>query len=191
MNQEIGSFKKKLDNTIVTIHYKQIKVSKEAILAYLKPREFNAYCENACPNHAQKWTCPPNCPPFEEYAKNYASISLYLFYTSPKQLLQITEKDRALRAYDFIKEELQSFLKKQELASEKMIAANSCEICPICKLTQGKACHIPEKIRYNLVAFGFNVNAIMKDLLQHQIEWAKENKVPDTISSLGAILNAS
>ena len=189
-NQQIGSFEKTLPNTAVKIHYKQIKLNKEHLSKYLNPNLFNSYCKNGCPNHSQKWTCPPFCPPFEEYSKNHTSISLYLLYTSPKQFIQFDEKDRSLSAYNFIKEELQSFLRKKELPNEKMIAANSCEFCKTCKVAEGKACHIPEKIRYNLVAFGFDVSAIMTDLFQHKIEWAKENKVPNMVSSVGAILNA-
>lgn len=71
-----------------------------------------------------------------------------------------------------------------------MITANSCELCKTCKVTESKTCHIPDKMRYNLVAFGFDVSAITSDLFQHNIEWAKENKIPNIVSSVGAILNA-
>lgn len=188
--QENGNFIKTLDNTSVTIHYKQIELKIKDIFEYLNPSEFNYYCKNGCSNHSQKWTCPPHCPPFEEYAKNHSIITLYLFYTSPHQFIELKEKDRSLSAYNFVKEELQSFLREKELPNEKMIAANSCELCETCKVSINKPCHIPDQIRYNLVAFGFNVSAIMSDIFEHEIEWAKENKVPNIVSSVGAILSA-
>nr|WP_320118802.1 hypothetical protein [uncultured Marinifilum sp.] len=47
---------------------------------------------------------------------------------------------------------------------------------------------MPEKIRYNLVAFGFNVSAIMNDLFQYELKWLDKDKTPDYISSLAAML---
>jgi predicted metal-binding protein len=185
-NYETGSLEKQLNNTQITIHYKHIELKTIDILSYLNPKEFNAYCKNGCPNHSQKWTCPPNCPSFENYAKDYSKISLYLFYTSPNQLKKVENK--ALSAYNFIKEELQSYLRQIEPSDGKMIAANSCEICKTCGLVSGKECHIPEKMRYNLVAFGFNVSQIMTDLFQHELKWATKDQIPDFVSSVGAIL---
>ncbi|MFA9370811.1 MAG: DUF2284 domain-containing protein [Labilibaculum antarcticum] len=183
---QTGSFTKQLNNTQITIHYKQLEINTIEILSYLNPTEFNAYCKNGCPNHSQKWTCPPNCPSFENYAKDYSKISLYLFYTSPNQLKEV--EDKALCAYNFLKEELQSYLRQIEPENGKMIAANSCELCTTCGLVLGKGCHIPDKMRYNLVAFGFNVSKIMTDLFQHELKWASKDQIPDFVSSVGAVL---
>lgn len=185
-NYQIGSLTKQHNNTQICIHYKQVELNKVDILPYLNPSEFNTYCKNGCPNHSQKWTCPPNCPSFENYAKDYSKISLLLFFTSPNQLKEV--EDKALHAYNFIKEELQSYLREIEPDNGKLIAANSCEICKTCRLVSGKKCHIPDEIRYNLVAFGFNVSQIMTDLFQHELKWANKNQIPDFVSSVGAIL---
>jgi len=185
-NYKTGSLEKQLNNTPITIHFKHIELKTTEIISYLNPKEFNTYCKNGCPNYAQKWTCPPNCPSFENYAKDYSKISLYLFYTSPHQIKD--GKDKALHAYNFIKEELQDFLREIEPANGKMVAANSCELCKTCGIVSGKACHIPEKIRYNLVAFGFNVSKIMTDLFQHELKWAGKDHIPEFVSSVGAIL---
>lgn len=183
---QTGSLKKEYNNNPVTIHYKLLELNTSEILPYLNPKEFNAYCKDGCPNHFQKWTCPPNCPSFELYSNDYSIISLYLFYTSPHQFGEIN--DKALNAYNFIKEELQNFLRAEEPIKGKMIAANCCEICKTCGLVSGKDCHIPEKMRYNLVAFGFNVSQIMTDFFQHELKWATKNQIPDFVSSVGAIL---
>ena len=179
---------KTYQNNEIKIQFKKLDAATNEILAYLSPEEFNSYCKTGCPNYNQKWTCPPNCPPFIDYAKNYPKLNLYLFYTSPNQFDFISQKDRSLTAYNFIKEELQSYLSEIEPVNGKMIAANSCEICKICALIKGNQCHIPEKVRYNLVAFGFNVSKIMSDLFQHKIKWAKQNEPSEYVSSVGAIL---
>jgi len=177
-----------LQNKEIRIQLKQLNLNTNDVLAYLSPEEFNSYCKKGCPNYNQKWTCPPHCPSFINYTENYPKISLYLFYTSPKQFDFIKREDRALEAYNFIKEELQAFLHEIEPLNGKMIAANSCEICINCALIKGEKCHIPGKIRYNLVAFGFNVSKIMSDLFHHEIKWAGKNEIPEYVSSVGAIL---
>ncbi|MBN2596978.1 DUF2284 domain-containing protein [Labilibaculum sp.] len=185
-NFKTDSLEKQFRNSPITIHVKHLKLKTNEILSYLNPEKFNTYCQNGCPNHSQKWTCPPNCPPFTIYAQDYPNISLYLFFTSPHQIKD--GEDKALHAYNFIKEELQTYLREIELTEGKMIAANSCELCSTCGLVLGKECCIPDKMRYNLVAFGFNVSKIMTDLFQHELQWASKDQIPDFVSSVGAIL---
>ncbi|PKQ63136.1 hypothetical protein BZG02_10260 [Labilibaculum filiforme] len=187
INYQTGSLLKKYHNIPITIHFKQVKLKIKELKPYLNPKKFNTYCE-ACPNHSQKWTCPPNCPPFDDYAKDYSHITLYLFYTSPNQFEKAKNKDKALDAYNFIKEELQNYLREVEPSTGKMIAANSCELCKTCGLVDEKECYMPNKMRYNLVAFGFNVNQLMTDLFQHELQWATKNQTPNFVSSVGAIL---
>ena len=185
-NYKTGYLEKQLNNTPITIHFKHIELKTTEILSYLNPTEFNSYCKKGCPNYSQKWTCPPNCPSFTIYAQEYPIVSLYLFYTSPHQIKN--GENKAIHAYNFIKEELQFYLREIEPTNGKMIAANSCEICQTCKLVSGEKCHIPEQMRYNLVAFGFNLSLIMTDLFQHELEWATKDQIPKFVSCVGAIL---
>ncbi|WP_372753603.1 DUF2284 domain-containing protein [Labilibaculum sp.] len=185
-NFKSSYFQKEHNNHKIEIHYKQIELKKEELMPYLQADKFKDYCKNGCPNYAKKWTCPPHCPSFETYAQNYSKATIYLFYTSPHQFTQA--EDKAQEAYDFIKEELQTYLRKREPSDGKLIGANSCEICKTCKLVSRKECHLPEKKRYNLVAFGFHVSQIMTDLFQHELQWAKPNQIPDFVSSVGALL---
>ncbi|WP_171594531.1 DUF2284 domain-containing protein [Marinifilum caeruleilacunae] len=179
---------KEFRNRKIEIQFKELEIAKADILPFLNKAEFNSYCIKGCPNHNEKWTCPPNCPDFEIYAQPFSKIKLFLFFSATKQFHFLSEENRSLESYNFIKEELQYFLREQEGTEGKMIAANSCEICSPCALNKGKKCYFPGKIRYNLVAFGFNVGKIMTDLFQHELKWAKENKIPEYVSSVGAIL---
>lgn len=172
----------------ILINMKEIELPIEAILPYWNPKEFNSYCQTGCDNFAKKWTCPPHCPPFKEYAAEYTHIKLILYKTDCDQFSFIESEERALTAYNFAKDLLQDNLRKRETEAERFIGPNSCEICTICRAAQANACHLPHLIRYNLVAFGFNVTMIMEDLFQHKLEWAKAGKVPNHVSSVGAIL---
>ena len=175
-------------NKEIIIQTKEIELPIETILPYCKPEEFNAYCETGCKNFSKKWTCPPHCPTFMEYAANYTHIKLILYLTHCDQFKFINSEKRALTAYNFAKDLLQKNLRDRETEQDRFIGPNSCEICTICKAESANACHLPHLIRYNLVAFGFNVSKIMEDLFQHQIEWAKAGQVPKHVSSVGAIL---
>jgi predicted metal-binding protein len=172
----------------IQIESKEIELPIEAILPYLNPEEFNAYCKTGCENYSNKWTCPPHCPDFMEYATDHTHIKLILYKSDCNQFEFIKESERALTAYNFAKDLLQKNLRKSEDEQERFIGPNSCEICPICKAAQAEVCHLPHLIRYNLVAFGFNVTKIMEELFQHQLEWAKAGEVPNHVSSVGAIL---
>ncbi|RZT96571.1 putative metal-binding protein [Ancylomarina subtilis] len=172
----------------IQIENKEIELPIEAILPYLNPEEFNAYCQTGCENYSNKWTCPPHCPSFMDYAANYTHIRLILYKTDCDQFSFVESDERALTAYNFAKDLLQQNLRKSETEAERFIGPNSCEICTICKAASADACHLPHLIRYNLVAFGFNVTKIMEDLFNHQLEWAKAGQVPKHVSSVGAIL---
>lgn len=172
----------------IQIESKEIELPIEAILPYLNPEEFNAYCQTGCENYANKWTCPPHCPPFMEYAADYTHIKLILYKTDCDQFAFIESEKRALTAYNFAKDLLQNKLRKREAEQERFIGPNSCEICTVCKAVQADTCHLPHLIRYNLVAFGFNVTKLMENLFQHKLEWAKAGQVPNHVSSVGAIL---
>ena len=176
----------KFQDKDIQIQTKEIELPLEAILPYWNPKEFNAYCQTGCENFSKKWTCPPHCPPFMEYAANHTHIKLILYLTHCDQFTFIESEERALTAYNFAKDLLQKNLRNAE--AERFIGPNSCEICTICKATLADACHLPHLIRYNLVAFGFNVTKIMKDLFQHELEWTKAGQVPNHVSSVGAIL---
>ncbi|RXQ93938.1 hypothetical protein EO244_10195 [Ancylomarina salipaludis] len=172
----------------IQIQTKEIELPIEAILPYLNPEEFNAYCQTGCENFSKKWTCPPHCPSFTAYAADHTHIKLILYKTNCDQFSFIDSEERVLTAYNFAKDLLQQNLRKAEAETERFIGPNSCEICTICKAASADACHLPHLIRYNLVAFGFNVSKIMEDLFQHQLEWAKAGQVPKHVSSVGAIL---
>lgn len=179
---------KHFKNQKIEITRKALEIRKSEILPFLNKEEFNSHCRNACPNHNLKWTCPPNCPNFEDYSKSFSKIQLFLFVTSTKQFNFLSQEDHSLQAYNFTKEELQNYLRINEPIDGKIIAANSCEICTLCAICNGKSCYFPEKMRYNLVAFGFNVGKILTDLFQHELKWSTENIIPEYVSSVGAIL---
>ncbi len=179
---------KHFKNQKIEITRKVLEIRKSEILPFLNKEEFNSHCRNACPNHNSKWTCPPNCPNFEDYSKSYSKIQLFLFVTSTKQFDFLPQEECSLEAYNFTKEELQNYLRINEPLDGKIIAANSCEICATCSIIKGKPCYFPDKMRYNLVAFGFNVGKILTDLFQHELKWSTENIIPEYVSSVGAIL---
>jgi len=113
---------------------------------------------------------------------------LVLYNTLCEQFAFIEAEDRALTAYNFSKDELQRSLRDRETEEDKFIGPNSCEMCTVCKAASADACHLRHLIRYNLVAFGFNVSKIMEEIFEHKLQWAKAGEVPEHVSSVGALL---
>jgi len=175
-------------NNNIQIQTREIDLPLSEILPYLDPKEFNSYCQTGCNNYSQKWTCPPHCPSFLDYAADYSHIRLVLYHTVCEQFAFIQAEDRALTAYNFSKDELQRSLRDRETEEDKFIGPNSCEMCTVCKAASADACHLPHLIRYNLVAFGFNVTKIMEEIFEHKLQWAKAGEVPEHVSSIGALL---
>ncbi|MFA8433136.1 MAG: DUF2284 domain-containing protein [Marinifilaceae bacterium] len=187
-----------LHPTLIQKQYKsgeieiQVKIQQlptSDLYPFLDPQRFNSYCREGCPNHSKKWTCPPYCPPFEEYSQYNPFTCLILFCCKVNQFPQAEGKDRSLEVYNFTKETLQAWLREQETKTGgKMIAANSCEICKTCSVEHNNPCHFPDQHRYNLVAFGFNVNSILETYFDHKIQWSEANKEPEYVTSVGALL---
>lgn len=172
----------------ITISVKSQKFRTEDILTYLEPDRFNKYCKEGCPNYEKRWSCPPYCPDFITYAKNFSHIELYLFYTETKQY-QIENNTSPLSAYNFVGEKLQEWLnEKENHLGGVMITSNSCEICNICALTNQNRCHNPRQMRYNLTAFGFNIDRITKEVFSHTLQWSNNKQRAKHASSVGAIL---
>jgi len=94
----------KFQNTPIQIKTREVDLPLAEILPYLDPKEFNNYCQTGCNNFAKKWTCPPHCPSFLDYAADHTHIRLILYLTHCEQFSFIEPEERALTAYNFAKD---------------------------------------------------------------------------------------
>ena len=54
------------------------------------------------------------------------------------------------------------------------LSSGGCNLCKLCSRKDGHPCRQPDKMRYSLDAFGFDLTAITKDMFDIDILWCKE-----------------
>ena len=67
------------------------------------------------------------------------------------------------------------------------LSSGGCNLCKECSRKDGQPCRQPDKMRYSLDAFGFDLTAITKDMFDIDILWCKE-RLPDYFTLIHGIL---
>lgn len=143
------------------------------------------YCQQ-CPNYNTVWSCPPLPFAVEDYLEKFqwmyvvgAKINL-----SPQVIMaaDTAEKVKAV-GWDIVvavklamEEKLRNL--EQKMPGSVSFSSGGCNLCHECSRQAGEACRRPEKMRYSLDAFGFDLTAIAKDMLGIEIQWCKDS-LPD------------
>ena len=147
---------------------------------YCDPRRFRDACR-ACPDYGNIWSCPPGVPdaaqafaPFRTVhiigvRVNYAPETLARARTP-----ELTEQLRQA-SYGAVKKLLLSTLLELERAvpGSWTAAAGRCEQCARCARRDGLPCARPERMRYSLSAFGFDLGRIARELLGMELLWTQ------------------
>lgn len=143
------------------------------------------YCQQ-CPNYNTVWSCPPLPFAVEDYLEKFqwmyvvgAKINL-----SPQVIMaaDTAEKVKAV-GWDIVvavklamEEKLRNL--EQKMPGSVSFSSGGCNLCRECSRKDGTCCRSPEKMRYSLDAFGFNLTAIASDMLGIEIQWCKD-RLPD------------
>ena len=65
-----------------------------------------------------------------------------------------------------------------------------CSLCPEgCTRPEGKPCRHPDKMRYSLESVGFDIEAMMSDLLGIELEWSTDGTLPKHITLVTALFS--
>ena len=67
------------------------------------------------------------------------------------------------------------------------LSSGGCILCENCTRKEGKPCRQPDKMRYSLDAFGFDLSAITKDIFHIEILWCK-GSLPKYFTLIHALL---
>ncbi len=67
---------------------------------------------------------------------------------------------------------------EEQIPGSISISSGGCNLCNECNRKDGLPCRQPDKMRYSLDAFGFDLTAITKDMFDIDILWCKE-RLPD------------
>lgn len=140
-----------------------------------------AYCK-ACPNYNTVWSCPPL--PFDAAA--YLEKFPWMYVVGAKINLSpetIKQADTAEKVKDMgwnivveVKLAMEEKMRKLEakLPGSMALSSGGCNLCSVCSRGEGTLCRWPDKMRYSLDAFGFNLTAITREMLGIEIQWCQD-----------------
>lgn len=144
--------------------------------------KFMAFCRE-CPRYDSLWSCPSLSFDVDKFLEPYAWINLLC--------AKIHLDDETIRAADtadkikamgwdivsVVKLDTDDRLRKLEAQVPESLSLSSggCNLCKTCTRKSGSPCRQPDKMRYSLDAFGFDLTAITKDVFHIDILWCKDS----------------
>lgn len=149
---------------------------------YQDREKFMAFCRE-CPRYDARWSCPPLSFDADKFLAPYVQINLLC--------AKIHLDDETIRAADTaekirttgwdivstVKHDLEERLRKLEtqIPGSVSLSSGGCSLCESCTRTTGAPCRQPDRMRYSLDAFGFDLTAITKDMFHIEILWSKDS----------------
>lgn len=168
------------------VEYKTAPVEMRPFRQKYQDREkFMAYCRE-CPRYLTRWSCPPLSFDVNEFLEPYSWINLLC--------AKICLDDETIRAADTTKKiktvgweivstvklDMEERLRRLEtkVPNSLSLSSGGCNLCEHCTRESNLPCCQPDKMRYSLDAFGFDLSAITKDVFQIEILWCKDSLPP-------------
>lgn len=164
------------------------------IKKYQNQEKFMAFCKE-CHNYNTLWSCPP----LQIDANQFLQAFNYIYIIGVKVVYD-AETIQSANTIEKVKEitihslrEVKNKLSETTLALEREIpdsvslASGGCYFCERCKRCDNLPCQYPEKMRYSLDSFGFDLTAITSDLLQIELKWSKDS-LPEYYTLIHALL---
>ena len=163
------------------------KLAVAELLPFLKKETVLNLCMQ-CPNFDKLWSCPPVVPDFEKFSMRFKNADIYLFWAETSQFSGVDNP--SIACYEFLKKQnRRHVLKLEKEKSGRAVFSFSCDLCSKCSKKEGKPCKKPEKMRFNLTAFGFMIDDLSKVLMNHQISWSKDKKEAQYITQVSFLLH--
>lgn len=161
---------------------------------YCEPDKFAGSCE-ACPDYGKVWSCPPGFPNVKKIFAPFSRvhiIGMKVVYKNETRAAATTpEKTDRLRAATYGKAKrifLESLLEvEKSVPGSWVLAAGRCELCERCGRIDGLPCRMPERMRYSITGFDFDLVRIAHDLLKEELLWSPEG-LPEYNVAIAALL---
>lgn len=192
------------------VSYKINKVNIEELKAYYNPTVINKFCFQ-CNKYNKIWSCPPL--PFKDI--DYISKFKYCYVISGKVYIDkipanlLSEMvSHALNKYSDISNGKDDFSDifnglyysfrefnddrilrlEKEYPSSITLVSGRCLICDTCTRVNNLPCNYPHKLRYSLEGLGFDVSAIIENIVGEKIQWSSNTK-PEYVTCVSALLS--
>lgn len=170
-----------------TFNLKQRSIAVSEILPFLKKEMVLDLCRQ-CPNFDNQWSCPTVVPDFEKFSSRFKNAEILLFWSETSQFAQ--EENPSTTCYEFLKKKSAvKVLKLEKKLEGRAILSFSCNHCKECSKKENLPCRKPSKMRYNLTAFGFLIDDISRELMNHELSWSKDKKEAEYITQVSLVLH--
>ena len=178
-----------------TVEYGKNSMPMELFRQKYQDREkYLTYCRE-CPKYNTVWSCPPLKIDADAYLSKYAWVNVVgakvILDHKVIEKADTPEKIKTVgwKIVSEVKLCLEEEMRKLEsqLPGSVSLSSGGCSLCKTCTRKAGAPCRKPDKMRYSLDAFGFNLSAITKDMLGIEIMWCKD-RLPDYFTLIHGIL---
>lgn len=164
---------------------------------YRDTDKFLGFCK-ACNKFGNCWSCPPYNFSTDEYLDNYRYAYIIGTKIIPSDELADGCKsiDDSIRiGRQLIKDVRKSLDAKlidieNDHTGSKAFFAGTCHVCDVetCTRIVGEPCRFPDKIRYSLESFGFDIGKTTSQLLDIELKWSKDGSLPQYLTLVSALL---
>ena len=160
--------------------------------------KFEKFCRE-CRNYGSTWSCPPYNFEVEDYLKGYKYIYLVgvkiIFDEKTLEEINTKEKinDYTTETLKYMKNKIMTELLRVEkrYGGSKSLSAGGCKICDDCSRKNSIQCQHPDMMRYSLESMGFDVGGISSELLDYELRWARETRLPEYFSLVTGLMTNS
>ena len=164
----------------------------------------------ACPNYEKIWSCPTYDFDVIEYWKKYKTLELTAIKiifdeaVAGKQLTKEEQEEITKNSIWEVKAQLAEELYEREKAVPGSISlsAGSCTLCKgsgtysagsssfegFCSRLKGEPCRYPDKMRYSIESLGGNVGTTLSELMEIELEWIQEGRMPSYFVLVSGLL---
>lgn len=163
---------------------------------FVDVEKFLEFCKQ-CDNYNVRWSCPPyDFDPlafWKEY-KTLKVIGVKIIFDEEAAGKAVDHEDCVALYDEILKKEsvkLYRALKKEERATKDSCLLNPgcCHLCGDAMCDRNKSvCHKPQGRRYSFESLGSDVGKIAKELLDFDLQWIEEGKLPPYLCQIGGIL---
>ena len=157
--------------------------------------KFEGFCKQ-CKNYGKLWSCPPYNFSIEEYVDRYKYVYIIgvkiVFDEDTLSSINTKEKisNYTTETLHFMKNKIMNEMLKLEklYPNSTSLSAGGCNLCENCSKLKNVQCIHPDLMRYSLESLGFDVGGVSSKLLNFELKWATETRLPDYFSLIAGIM---
>lgn len=177
-----------------TLEINETRIPVKRLITDFQDRErFLDFCKE-CHNYNKRWSCPSLSFDENDFLLNYKNAHLIstrvIFNKEVRESIRGEDINKV--SNDTIKE-VRNMLSDALLSLEGTypssisIVSGGCNICKECTRTYNKPCFYPEKMRYSLNTFGFDISKLLTELFHIELKWGKD-MLPEYYTLVSAFL---